>query len=245
MAVANMDLLKRAMQRESPAVITAGDGPARRQVMVQLEANLKSSEGIVAHFQEKDAPLVQRLIDAKKPVVVWFQSDAKMAQFSVLLLKQRQAMGRHLLLMEKPATVSIVDERHKPRWLVPANFPLSAKIQVLAPDRAVEFESSAVVWDINMDGASLVCPSNKRFRGLVKDAWLKVILKKAGTEYGYPALYRHMNPAADQTLRLGVQFIPSGDPSAAAAQEALLKLIDELDRLCKGSGQSMPATNAA
>jgi hypothetical protein len=212
--------------------------------MVQLE-KLKSSEGIVAHFEEKDTALVQRLIDAKQSVVVWFQTDAKMLQFSVLLLKQRQHGGRSLLLMEKPSSVSVVDERHKPRWLVPASFPLSARIQVLAPDRAVEFESSAVVWDINMEGASLVCPSNKRFRGLVKDAWLKVILKKAGTEYSYPALYRHMNPAADQTMRLGVQFIPSGDPSAAAAQDALAKLIDELDQLCKGSGQSRPAANAA
>jgi len=244
MADANMEHLKRAMQRESPAVVTAGDGPARRQVMIQFEV-LKSSEGIVAQFQEKDVVLVQRLIDAKKPVVIWFQSEAKMLQFSAMLLKQRLHDGRRLLLIEKPSTISIVDERHKPRWLVPANFPLTAKIQVLAPDRAVEFESSAVVWDINMDGASLVCPSNKQLRGLVKEAWLKVMLKTAGTEYWYPALYRHMNPAAEQTMRLGVQFIPSGDPSAAAAHEALVKLIDELDQLCKGSGQSKPAANAA
>ena len=242
MADANMELLKQAMQRESPAVITAGEGPARRQVMIQLE-KLKSSEGLVAHFQEKDTVLVQRLIDAKKPVVVWFQTDAKMLQFSAMLLKQRQHEGRRLLLMEKPSTISIVDERHKPRWLVPANFGLTAKLQVLAPDRAVEFESSAVVWDINMDGASLVCPSNKHLRGLVKEAWLKIMLKRGGTEYWYPALYRHMNPATDQTMRLGVQFIPSGDPSAAAAQEALTKLIEELDQLCKS--QPRPATNAA
>src|SRR5207237_63801 len=144
-----------------------------------------------------------------------------------------------------PATISIVDERHKPRWMVPASFSLAAKIQVLAPDRAVEFESAAKVWDIGMEGASLICPSNKRFRGLVKDAWLKVILRPGGQEHAYPGLYRHMSPASDQTLRLGVQFIPSGDPSAAAAQEALEKLINELDVLCGGKGKVAPATRAA
>src|SRR5436305_1138955 len=142
MAVANMELLKSAIGRDAPAIITAGEGPARRQVMIQFQS-LKSSEGIVAHFQEQDRALVQRLIDAKNPVTIWFQNDASMVQFSTTLLKQRQHIGRNLLLMDKPATISIVDERHKPRWMVPASFSLPAKIQVLAPDRAVEFESAA------------------------------------------------------------------------------------------------------
>src|ERR1051325_9348339 len=43
MAAANMDLLKHAIAREAPAIITAGEGPARRQVMIQFET-LKSSE---------------------------------------------------------------------------------------------------------------------------------------------------------------------------------------------------------
>ena len=36
MAIANIELLKRALEREAPAIITAGEGPTRRQVMVQL-----------------------------------------------------------------------------------------------------------------------------------------------------------------------------------------------------------------
>jgi hypothetical protein len=245
MAAANMELLKRAMAREAPGIITVGEGPARRQLMIQFEANLKSSEGIVVHFQEQDKALVQRLIDAKNPVAVWYQSDASMVQFSTNLVKTKHSLGRHLLLMEKPGTISIVEERHQPRWMVPASFPLSAKIQVLSPKRQVDFESDAKIWDIGMEGASVICRSDKRFRGMVKDAWLKVILRTRAGEYGYPALYRHMSPASDQTLRLGVQFIPSGDPTAAAAQEALVKLVGELDKLCKGTGQSKPETEAA
>jgi hypothetical protein len=109
----------------------------------------------------------------------------------------------------------------------------------------VEFESDAQVWDIGMEGASLICPTNKRLIGMVKDAWLKVNLRIRSKEYGYPALYRHMSPASDDTMRLGVQFIPSGDPSAAAAHDALERLVSELDKLCGGTGQSRPATNAA
>jgi len=188
---------------------------------------------------------VQRLIDAGNPVGIWFQTDASMVQFSAMLLKKRHSLTRHHVLIESPLSISIVEERHQPRWMVPASFPLSAKIQVLAPNRHVEFESDAQVWDIGMEGASLICPTNKRLIGMVKDAWLKVNLRTRSKEYGYPALYRHMSPASDDTLRLGVQFIPSGDPSAAAAHDALVRLVDELDKLCGGTGQSKPATNAA
>jgi hypothetical protein len=246
MAVANMELLKRALQREAPAIITAGEGPARRQLMIQLAGtDEKTTEGIWAHFQEPDGALVQRLIDACQPIVVWFQSDASMVQFSATPLKRRHGLSRNMVLIEWPTSISVVEERHQPRWMVPVSFPLSAKIQVLSPERNVDFESDAKVWDIGMEGASVICPSDKQMRGLVKDAWLKVILCTRGIEHAYPALYRHMNPASDQTLRLGVQFIPSGDPSAAEAHDALVKLVDELDKLCGGKAQSNPATHAA
>lgn len=243
MAAANMELLKRGIARELPAIITAGQGPARRQLMIQFDAQETSPEGIWAHFQEQDAHLVQRLIDARQPVEVWFQSNRFMVQFSTGLLKKRQGLGRHLLLIQPPTTIAIVEERHQPRWMVPASFPMSAKMQVLAPNRVVEFESTAKVWDVGTEGASLICPTSKRVIGMVKDAWLKVILCIRGVEYSFPAVYRHMSPASDQTMRLGVQFIPSGDPSAAAAHGALVSLISELDQLCGKSRK--PVTNAA
>ncbi|HEV8291843.1 MAG TPA: hypothetical protein VGP94_07950 [Tepidisphaeraceae bacterium] len=246
MAVANMELLKRAMEREAPAIITAGDGPARRQLMIQFAgADQKTPEGIWAHFHDQDAPLVQRLIDAKNPVGIWFQSDASMVQFSAPLLKKRHSLTRHLVLVERPTSISIVEERHQPRWLVPVSFSLSAKVQVLAPNRDVEFETPAQVWDLGMEGASLICPTNRRLIGMVKDAWLKVILHKWGQDNAYAALYRHISPASDKTLRLGVQFIPSGDPAAASAHDALVRLVDALDKLCAGKGQTKPASNAA
>src|SRR5687767_10504782 len=218
MAVANKELLKRAQEREAPAIITAGDGPARRQVMIQFaDPRDNSAEAFWAHIHEQDLALVQRLIDAGEAVVVWFQSGSSMLQFSSLLLKKKHGLMKNLVLIENPDAISIVEERHQPRWMVPASFPLLAKVQVLAPNREVEFETDAQVWDIGAEGASIICPSDKRLRGMVKDAWLKVLLSIRGNEHGYPALYRHMSPASDNTLRLGVQFIPSGDPAAAAA----------------------------
>ena len=79
---------------------------------------------------------------------------------------------------------------------------------------------------------------------MVKDAWLKIILRMRAGDHGYPAQYRHMSPASDQTLRLGVQFIPSGDPSADEAHHALVGLIEELDQLCGAKG-SKPTSHAA
>jgi hypothetical protein len=246
MAVANKELLKRAQEREAPAIITAGDGPARRQVMIQFaQPKDNTAEGFWAHIHEQDLALVQRLIDAGNPVAVWFQSDSSMLQFSTMLLKKKHGLMKNLVLIENPESISIVEERHQPRWMVPASFALAAKVQVLAPNRAVEFETPAQVWDIGIEGASLICPSNRHLIGMVKDAWLKVVLRKWGQENAYPAIFRHMSPASDDTLRLGVQFIPSGDPAAASAHEALVRLVQELDKLCAGKGQTKPATHAA
>jgi len=246
MAVANLHLLRRAIERESPAIVTAGEGPARRQVMIQFESSShNNAAGIWAHFHEQDAALLGRLIDAGQPVGVWFQSEASMLQFSSLLLKKKHGLAHKQLLIDWPAGISIVEERHQPRWMIPASFQISGRVQVLAPNRAVELQTDAQVWDIGMEGASLICPADPRLIRMAKDAWLKVNLKIQGKEHGYAALYRHMSPASDHTLRLGVQFIPSGDPAAASAQEALVKLVDELSQLCGASGQSNRASHAA
>jgi hypothetical protein len=226
--------------------VTVGEGPARRQVMVQFESSSHNNPaGMWAHFHEQDSALLQRLIDSGQPVAVWFQSEASMLQFSSLLLKKKHGLAHKQLLIDWPASISIVEERHQPRWMIPASFQISGRVQVLAPNRAVELETDAQVWDIGMEGASLICPTDPRLIRMAKDAWLKVNLKIRGKEHGYAALYRHMSPASDHTLRLGVQFIPSGDPAAASAQEALVKLVDELSQLCGASGQAKPASHAA
>src|SRR6266581_8424975 len=129
MAIANIELLKRALEREAPAIITAGEGPTRRQVMVQLaKSNPKDTSGIWAHFHEEDAQLLQRLIDQGGSVGIWFQTGPSMIQFSSLLLKKRHGLGRHLLLIDWPAQISIVEERHQPRCMVPAALGLSARV---------------------------------------------------------------------------------------------------------------------
>src|SRR3954471_20871806 len=171
MAVANMQLLRRAIERESPAIVTAGDGPARRQLMLQLASNNKDAPGIWAHFQEQDAGLLQRLIDAGQPVGVWFQSESSMLQFSSLLLKKRHSLVQHQVLIDWPQEISIVEERHQPRWMIPVSFAISGRVQVLAPNREVELETSAQVWDIGMEGASLICPTDQRLVRMAKDAW--------------------------------------------------------------------------
>ena len=168
-----------------------------------------------------------------------------MLQFQSTLLKKRQSLTAKLLLLGWPEQISIIEERHQPRWLVPQSLQITARVQVLAPNRAVEYETDAQVWDIGMEGASLICPSARNLIVMVKDAWLKVTLRIGGSEYGYPALYRHMSPASDETMRLGVQFIPSGDPSAVSAHAVLVKLVSDLDQMCGGTGQSKPTATAA
>jgi len=246
MAVANLELLKRAMEREAPAVLTAGDGPARRQLMVQFDQpKEKNAPGIWAHFHDSDGAIVDRLINSANSVEFWFQSGPSMLQFQSTLLKKRQGFAKKMVLLAWPEKISIIEERHQPRWLVPVTLRIGARVQVLTPNRAVEYETDANVWDVGMEGASLICPCQKRLISILKDAWLKVTLRIGVHEYSYAALFRHMSPASDNTMRLGVQFIPSGDPSAASAHAALRKLVAELEQMSAGNGQSNPTADAA
>jgi len=246
MAVANMELLKRAMEREAPGVVIAGEGPARRQLMVHFaKSKEKNAAGIWAHFHEGDGPIINRLIDYRTSVALWFQSGPSMLQFQSTLLKKKSSLAVKMLLMAWPEQISIIEERHQPRWMIPVSLQISGSVQVLAPNRVVEYETEARVWDLGMEGASLICPSEKKLIGTVKDAWLKVTLRIRGQAHSYAALYRHMSPASENTLRIGVQFIPSGDPSAAVAQAALVKLVSELELMSGGNDQARPTAHAA
>ncbi len=246
MAVANLELLKRAIEREAPVVITAGEGPARRQLMVQFaQPKEKNAPGIWAHFHDSDGAILDRLIAQQISAAFWFQSGSSMLQFQSLLLKKRQGFARKMVLLAWPENISIIEERHQPRWLVPVTLRIGARVQVLTPNRAVEYETDANLWDVGMEGASLICPCHKRLIGILKDAWLKVVLRIGVHEYSYSALYRHMSPASDNTMRLGVQFIPSGDPSAASAHAALRKLVAELEQMSSASGNPNTTAHAA
>jgi hypothetical protein len=246
MAADNVELLRSAMEREAPAVLTAGEGPARRQVMVQFaKGRPNNSPEIWAYFHEADGRIIDRLIESGGPVGLWFQNEASMVLFESTLVKKRKALTRKLLLLSWPQNISIVEERHQPRRLVPESFQISARLQVLTPNREVEHEIHARIWDIGLEGASLICPFQHSLISLVKDAWLKVVLRvrDAQHEYGFPALFRHMSHVSDETLRLGLQFIPSGDPSAASANAALAALVNELNQLC--GGNSAATANSA
>ena len=246
MAVANMELLGRAMEREAPAVVIAGEGPARRQLMVQFaQPKEKDAPGIWAHFHEGDGVIIDRLIGYGTSVALWFQSGSSMVQFQSLILKKKSSLATKLVLMAWPEQISIIEERHQPRWMIPASLQISGKVQILAPNRVVEYETDAQVWDLGMEGASLICPTAEKLISTVKDAWLKVTLRIRGQEHSYAALYRHMSPASDNTVRMGVQFIPSGDPSAVVAQAALVKLVTELEHMCAGTGQPNSTADAA
>jgi hypothetical protein len=99
MGVANMELLKRAMEREAPAVLTAGEGPARRQLMVQFAApKEKDAPGIWSHFHETDGGIIDRLIAGHTSVELWFQNGASMLQFESSLLKKKTSLAARMLM---------------------------------------------------------------------------------------------------------------------------------------------------
>jgi hypothetical protein len=245
MPATNRELLESAIACQSLAVISNGDGLARREMMVQFVeiSNDKKNPGLWASVQEGDLAFIEQAIHSAKPMSLWFQSDLHMLHFesSLLKLKRIAFTKRRMLLISWPQAIEIVEERHQPRRWVPENFKISGRLQVLTPNRHVAHECNVRIWDLGLEGASLVCPADACFLSLDRDAWIKLIICRDGQEFAYPGTYRHMTRLSEEKLRLGVQFFPSGDPAAAGASDALRVLVNELSK----SNTAAPRKSAA
>jgi hypothetical protein len=235
MSAASMELFTSALGRQSPAVITFGDGPARREAMIQFDSEHgKKTSGFWAAVHEGDLDTLDYLIDSRQQISVWFQVDATMIRFDTKLLKKRRVSfsTRRMLLIAWPTEVLIVEERQQPRRWVPDTFKISAKIQILTPHRQVAHEAEVRIWDIGLEGASLICPAEPSLLALAREEWLKLIVRVGDDARDLPFLasYRHMTRVSHEKVRMGVKFIPSGDPNAPAANEALKNLVHHLSQ---------------
>jgi len=236
MSDGNSDVLARALEHHSPAVISSGDGKDRRDVLVQFTTARTdlSTVGFWARVHHGDAKLIDKLIKSSEEVGVSFNTSSAKINFRTALLKKRRRHWIHkLLLLKWPEKISVVEQRQKPRVWVPDRYRLAAKIQTLGKDGAVLSEAPARVWDIGLEGASLICP-NQFSLSLSSDTMIRITIwpPDTGKSHSYLASQRHLTRLSDQKLRLGVQFTATGDPSTAPAQRALKALINELDAVC-------------
>ena len=248
--VANIELLMRALQREGPAVLTCGDGLARREVMIEFCAASKEADspGFFATFHEADVLFIDDIIHRGTPGGFWFQDQNSMILFqSTILKKRRRALGQNQLLVAWPGQIMVVEERHQPRRLVPESAKITARIQVLSPSREIEYETSARIWDIGAEGASLICEAEPALLTLPKDSWMKIIIRARDDEHQFTlaATLRHMRPLPEEKVRMGLQFLPSGDPGAASAGAALQALLHELQSPKSGDSSIVPPATAA
>ena len=89
------------------------------------------------------------------------------------------------------------------------------------------------VWDLGLEGASVVCPSHFSL-SMSHDVTIRLTIQPPNSPHvhAYLASQRHLTQLSDQQLRLGLQFLPTKDPSTTPAQRALKALVDELDQVC-------------
>jgi c-di-GMP-binding flagellar brake protein YcgR len=190
--------------------------------------------GFWARVHHGDAKLINRLIKSGQEVGVAFNtSGAKINFRTVLVKKRRRNLIQKLLLLRWPEKISVVEQRHKPRMWVPDRYRLAAKIQTLSPTGEVLSEAPVRVWDLGLEGASLICP-NQFSLSLNNESMIRLTIQTPDSPkaHTYLATQRHLTRLSDQKLRLGLQFAPTADPSTAPAQRALKALINELDAVC-------------
>lgn len=236
MGAQDTDVLGKALEDHSPAVIAAGEGKDRRDLLITFTTARTdaSAEGFWARLHVGDPKLIDKLIKSAEEVGISFSTaSAKISFKTTLLRKRRRHFIHQLLLLKWPQKIAVVEQRHKPRVWVPDRYRLAAKIEILAADGAVESAAQVRVWDIGMEGASVICP-NQFSLNLRSDATIRLTLQPpdSGKMHSYLAAQRHLTRLSDQKLRLGLQFLPTSDPSTAPAQRALKALINDLDSVC-------------
>jgi hypothetical protein len=237
MSVAISDVLAKALEQQAPAIISTGEGANRRDLMVQFTACRADSKsvGFWARVHEGDAKVIDRLIKSSDPVGVSFNTKGAKINFQTALLKKRRHNFIYkLLLLRWPEKIAVLEQRQKPRQWVPDRYRIAARIQALSPTGEIVSEAPVRIWDIGLEGASLICPDQPFSLSLNTESKLNVIIRPPDSdkEYAYLATHRHLTRLSDEKLRLGVQFTPSGDPSSAPGQRALKALVDELNELC-------------
>ncbi len=237
MATAEVTLLQSAVQNQALAVLTIGKGLARRQLMVQLHPTTgrDAASEFAGRVIEADDNLIQEFLTASEPVSVWFQNGTSLLIFETTLLKKRRSgLSGIDLLMRWPPHIAILEERHHPRYWVPPDFTLAGRLEVLNPLRQVVSRLAVRFWDVGDEGASIICPTQPQ-PALANDVWLNLHFRPAkGEPFTLPAICRHVAPIAGGGMRVGVQFMPSGDPAVATAQKALGTLVAQLRQVCTG-----------
>jgi hypothetical protein len=236
MSAADSDVLAKALEQLCPAIISAGEGKDRRDVLIQFTSlrTDASTVGFWARVHHGDAKLIDKLIKSAQEVGVSFNTSSAKINFRTALLKRRRRHLIHkLLLLRWPEKISVVEQRHKPRVWVPDRFRLAAKIQTLSPTGEVVSEAPVRVWDLGLEGASVICP-NQFSLSLSSESTIRLTIQTPDSpkQHCYLATQRHLTRLSDQKLRLGLQFNPTADPSTAPAQRALKALINELDAVC-------------
>jgi hypothetical protein len=237
MSAADSEVLAKALEHQSPAVISTGEGKDRRDVLVQFTSARSDSSavGFWARVHHGDGKLIDTLIKSAGDVVVSFNtSGAKINFKSAVLKKRRRHLIHKLLLLRWPEKISVVEQRQKPRVWVPERFRLTSKIEVLAPGGETLGTAEVRVWDVGLEGASVICPAHPFLLNISGDTSIKLTIRAPDAEkdHTYPATHRYLTRLSDEKVRLGVQFAPSLDPGTAPAHRALKALIEELDAVC-------------
>src|SRR5207248_234944 len=143
-------------------------------------------------------------------------SSAKINFRTALLKKRRRHLIHKVLLLKWPEKISVVEQRHKPRVWVPDRFRLAAKIETLSASGEVLSVAPVRVWDLGLEGASVICPNHFSLK-LSSDATIRLTIQPpdSAKQHSYLASQRHLTRLSDQKLRLGLQFNPTSDPSTA------------------------------
>ena len=226
-----LEVLNRAIEAESSAIVSVREGGATHQVSIRLLTEEdRAAEGFWAQIVKGDAKLIEGLLQSHATVEVTFNTENASVFFDSVPLKQRRQWFSRRILLRRPEQLTIVERRKDSREPVPRDIEVPA---VLARDGgSVETycEISARVWDVSPTGASFICRADQPIPKLEVGESLSIILLYNGTEHRLTACHRYTQRLSSSSVRLGVQFNAEEafDPAALARFREMLEELQGL-----------------
>ena len=231
----NRELLQKAIQAGTMAVLTAAVGESSKRVVVRLlPASAASLKAVSASVEEGKSGLIDQLIKSSAPLCgeIRISQWASIAFQTVLLSQQGRFFGRRVTL-QVPRQVTIEQRRRAPRERVPQEVRVQAQFCLPTGGARGPATVAADIWDLSATGICLWCRETDVPPNINVGDPFDLTLTYNGRDLRLTGRFRHRQPMENGGVRLGLQLDIAADasPAGQAANDAIKSLLDVLAQI--------------
>jgi hypothetical protein len=172
-------------------------------------------------FTAGDAASIDPLIRGNVPAEVAFNTPGARIFFDALPVRRGRRWFSNWATLRWPEQLNVVERRGEARLQVPDDMNIVAVLSL--PEGGPTLR--ARVWDVDLKGASCICPSHPELPAPVVGDPVGVLLSHRGVDHRIKGFCRNVQRLSSNSLRVGLQFVSEGEfePGALVRFKHLLE----------------------